>query len=166
MEVHLEPGGDLWVRELPGFLAGLLLEVPDLLTDLDSQAEERLFPKAFEDEEDEEQWRRLAGPDLAHLFQDRVEVIRGDLAGLLPEGGGAFTPEEETYSLKIPSGHRAAWMAGLNAARLALYTSLGLSPEDMKREPEEMDDPAKALGLFQIHTLAVFQQIFLEGRMI
>ncbi len=164
MEVQRDSKGDLRIAAIPPFFAGLLMEVPSLLADLDPRAEERLFPRAFEEPEEEEQWRRLAGPDLAHLFQDRIEVIRGDLEGLRPEGGGAFGAAEETFRMVIPSAHQAAWLAGLNAARLALYVTLDFSPEDMRKEPGDMEEPAKTLGLFQIHALAVFQEIILEGR--
>ncbi len=165
MVIRREPGGDLRLERIPAFLAGLLMEIPDLLSDLDPRAQERLFPRAFEEEEEEEQWRRLAGPDLAHLFQDRIQVIRGDLEGLVPEGGGMFRAGEETFQLEIPAGHQAAWLSGLNAARLALYETEGFSPEDMRKDPEEMDEPGKALALFQIHAMAVFQEILLEGRL-
>ncbi len=165
MVIRRKPGGNLLLERIPSFLAGLLMEVPRLLSNLDPRAKERLFPRVFEEDEEEEKWRDLMGLDMAYLFQDRIQVIRGDLENLVPEEQEILGAQPETFRLEIPSGHQTAWLSGLNAARLALYETKGFSPEDMRKDPEEMEEPGKALALFQIHVMAVFQEILLEGRL-
>ncbi len=163
MEIHPLPGGGLLVEHIPAALVTILRTVPAILSGLDPYSEGPLFPRAFEDDEEEAQWKRYARPDLAHLFQTRLEVIAGDLAGMELQEDGCGPGEEESFRLVIPAGHEAAWLAGLNAVRLFIYTKLKFSPEEMKLEPQELEDPAKALALFEIQALAVFQQAILES---
>jgi hypothetical protein len=63
--------------------------------------------------------------------------------------------------LLIPDGHVAAWLAALNAARLALYVLAELSAEVM--EPENFDQASQKQqeALLRIHLLAEIQSVLL-----
>src|SRR5688572_7996787 len=92
-----------------------LKAVPMLLESQDPRVRERLLPETCSDEDAEEHWRRHAVPELERLFVSRAQVVRRDLATLRP------MPESKRHLLLIPHAHQAAWLAALNAARLALY---------------------------------------------
>lgn len=114
----------MWVARIEeGYLFGglpivaieTLKGVPMLLESGDDRVRSRLLPETCDDPEDEEYWRRHAVPELERLFLSRAQLVRRDLGGLkkLEFDGSA--------ALLIPHEHTSAWLAALNAARLALF---------------------------------------------
>lgn len=155
MRARRDRRGTLVLDRIPPFCADALARVPAWLEDPDPALRARLFPRAYADPSEEEEWRRLAAPELAHLFQGRLEVVQGDLASLAPGRPAG------TLSLVIPAGHESAWLSSLNAARIALFERHRLEPADMGREPADLKDPVRALALLRIHALAWVQELLL-----
>lgn len=156
MEVERDPDGTLVCRNLSAFHVDTLVHLPGLLTSQDDRVRDRLLPRTYEADEDEDQWRRYGVPDLEHLFASRVEIINKDLESLAQDGA-------VTFSLKIPERHTNAWVSSLNAARLALFVLHELEEADMEREPDDLADFEKELAVVRIHVLAFMQELLLES---
>lgn len=157
MRVRIHPDGDLIVSALPLVLADTLNRIPEFLTSEDPRVRDRLLPRTYADEESEEQWQKYVTPDLEHLFASRVAIVRKDLRGLELE----FDGSGETFRLRIPGRHRAAWVSALNGASQALFQLSGLAPADMELEPGTLGDPERDLALLRVQLLG-----FLLGRIL
>jgi hypothetical protein len=154
----------MWVARVDeGFVFGdltpagveTLKGVPMLIESADARVRARLLPETCDDGDAEEHWRRHSVPELERLFLSRAQLVRRDLAGLRP------MPQGEHKLLLIPDAHANAWLAALNAARLALYELAELTAELL-----EVDGFAKANGkqqeaLLRIHLLAEIQSVLL-----
>ena len=154
MHWRREDNGDLHLAGLNHLVVDTLMRIPRLLASEDPRVRERLFPRAFADPEDQEQWQRLAEADLEHLFQDQETILRNDLITLKQE-------ERGEYSLTIPARHQTAWLSALNAARLTLYILHRLQPQDMELEGLIEGEPEKEFALVRIHILALIQELLL-----
>jgi hypothetical protein len=142
--------GDLTVASVD-----TLKGVPMLLESADPRVRERLLPETNDDPEAEEQWRRHAVPELERLFLSRAQVVRRDLAGLRK------MPKSKHQLLLIPDSHAAAWLAALNAARLALYVLNDLDAEAMEPEGFGKATAKQQEALLRIHLLAEIQSVLL-----
>jgi hypothetical protein len=156
MRSHRDKDGRLWLVDLPAACADTLSQVPAWLESEDPVLRTRLLPAVYTSPEEEEQWRRHGAPDLLHLFASRLEILRKDLETL--QAG-----TKSTYRLCIPKGHETAWLASLNAARLALFFENGLTEADMNSDFDEVRDPRKLDALIRISLLAWVQQILIEA---
>ena len=156
MHTHRTAKGELTFRDIPRICVDLLRTLPELLASDDPAVCDRLLPRAYEDDELEQEWRRVGAPELEHLFASRTRLIARDLASLSRERDG-------TWSLTMDSRHENAWLSGLNAARHILYILYGLDPRDMERDPEELEDPDQAMALFRIQLLAWMQELMLQS---
>ena len=156
MEVTRDADGDLRLSRLAPLHADTLLRIPDLLRSDDRRVRDRLLPPAYEEGDDQAHWRRNAAPELERLFASRAELIRKDLASLAAAEGPAF-------SMRIRQTHASAWLAGLNAARLALYALHDLTPADMERAPEALGDFDKEVALVRIHIMAFLQEMLIDA---
>jgi hypothetical protein len=156
VRVEIAAAGDLELRDLPPICAETLLRIPDELRRDDEEVRARLMPDAYDDDEAREQWRRLAQPELEHLFQGRVEIVEQDLRSLEEDG-------PLTFRMAVPAAHRTAWLSSLNAARLSMFISGGLAAKDMEREPGSIGDYEKDVTLLRIHLLAFVQELLLEA---
>ncbi len=154
MKTRRDEQGHLWLEGLPPLCEQVLAQVPGLLETSDPAVRARLLPKAYDDLEDEAQWRQLSTPELEHLILSRVEIMRKDLASLERGRGGGLI-------LRIGRGHESAWLSGLNAARLSLFIQHGLTPSDMNRGLDEVADDGKLQPLVQISILAFLQQLLI-----
>ena len=105
------------LRGLPAQLRSLLDESPD------DPSLERLFPPAYDDAEDEAEYRRLMGNE---LLDGRRRALR-----LLEE-----TAEED----RLTAEQAESWLTALNDLRLVLGTRLGVS-EDLLLERLSPGDP-------------------------
>ena len=125
----------MWAARLDeGFLFGgldnmaisTLKGVPMLVESEDERVRRRLLPETCDDDDDEEQWRQHAVPELERLFLSRAQLVRRDLEGLkrLPGDGSGV--------LFIAHEHASAWLAALNAARLALFELNELEAADFE----------------------------------
>ena len=156
MRTERDPDGSLWLRGLTAICADTAMRVPGLLESEDPRVRGRLLPEAYDDPDEEAHWRRLGGPELERLFLSRAALIRRDLESMSSEG-------PETFSLRISAGHEAAWLSGLNGARLALFALHDLKAEDMEREPRADGFAEKELALIRIHVMAYLQELLLSG---
>ncbi len=156
MELERDGKDNIVIKELPSFFAEVLYSLPEILENEDEVVKARLFPEAFETSSEQQEWERLVGPELAHLYQTRKEIVANDLDLVRWDSTG------ESFDLTIPVNHTNAWLSTLNAARLCLFIANGFSDEDMERDPFEMDDPEKGIALSKIHFMAFLQEVLLE----
>jgi Domain of unknown function (DUF2017) len=105
------------LRSLPAQLRRLLAEAPD------DPSLERLFPPAYDDAEDEAEYRRLMGDELLEGRQRALRVI-----------------EETLDQDRLTKEQAEAWLTALNDLRLVLGTRLDVS-EEMLLERLRPDDP-------------------------
>lgn len=143
-------------RGLSPLCADTLLHVPELLRSEDPAVRARLLPDAYDNDDDEQQWRRYARPHIEHLFADRIQIVEGDLRTLREDAGAE-------YELRIPARHRSAWLSALNGARIAMFIEAGLKAADMDAEPGTLVDVDQDICLLKIHLLAFVQELMLEA---
>lgn len=129
--------------------------VPMLLESADVRVRERLLPETCHETEDEEHWRLHAVPELERLFASRAQLVRRDLAGLRKLG------KSDTQLLLIPNQHVNAWLAALNAARLALYALNDLQASHLEAEGFTAATPKQQEAILRIHVLAEVQSVLL-----
>jgi hypothetical protein len=105
------------LRSLPAQLRRLLAEAPD------DPSLERLFPPAYDDAEDEAEYRRLMDDELLEGRRRALRVI-----------------EDTLDQDRLTKEQAEAWLTALNDLRLVLGTRLDVS-EDMLLERLRPDDP-------------------------
>jgi hypothetical protein len=129
--------------------------IPMLIESDDERVRRRLLPETCRSEEDERQWREHAVPELERLFLSRAQLVQRDLDKL------RRMPKSEHHFLLLPDAHVSAWLAALNAARLALFELNDLTAEAM--EPENFAKATKKQqeALLRIHLLAEIQSVLL-----
>lgn len=132
-----------------------LKAVPMLLESSDPRVRERLLPDTCDEAEDQEHWERHAVPELERLFLSRAQLVRRDLATMKK------LPKSETQVLLIPDKHCNAWLAALNAARLALYVLNDLSAAALEPEGFALVTPKQQEAILRIHLLAEIQSVLL-----
>jgi uncharacterized protein DUF2017 len=113
------------LRRLPGELRAILEAAPD------DPGLRRLFPPAYEDEQDEAAYRELMGGE---LLEDRRRALQ-----VLGE-----TAEAETLTAE----QAQAWLTALNDLRLVLGTRLEVSDEALLEDVPENDPRAPELALY------------------
>ncbi|MFY9340977.1 MAG: DUF2017 family protein [Planctomycetota bacterium] len=154
----------MWVARVDeGFVFGdltpssveTLKGVPMLLESADARVRKRLLPETCDDAEAEEHWREHAVPELERLFLSRAQLVRRDLAGL------RAMPESDNKLFLLPDPHANAWIAALNAARLALFELAELTAEAMEADGFAKATPKQQEALLRIHLLAEIQSVLL-----
>src|SRR5215218_3267011 len=105
------------LRFLPGDLRALLDAAPD------DPGLRRLFPRAYEDEQDESAYRKLMGNELLEGRRRALEVLA-----------------ETTAAERLTPDQAQAWLTGLNDLRLVIGTRLDVS-EDVLLDDLSDDDP-------------------------
>ncbi len=129
--------------------------VPMLIESADERVRGRLLPETCADAEDELHWRRHAVPELERLFLSRAQLVRRDLATLRK------MPKSANQLLLVPDEHANAWLAALNAARLALFVLNDLTAEHMEAEGFVKATRKQQEALARIHLLAELQAVLL-----
>ena len=155
MRLERDADGRVTLHELSPFYVDTLSQIPAWLGSEDPRVRERLFPDTYQADEREEEWRRLVGPELEHLFASRSEVLQRDLATLEPDSA-------VTFRMSIAHGHQHAWLSALNGARHALFALHELHDGDLERDPADLGDPERELGLVRIHVMAFVQEMLLQ----
>lgn len=140
---------------LTRYCVDTLRGVPMLLESTDPRVRERLLPETYGDGDDEVQWQRHAAPELERLFLSRAQLVRRDLDGMRQ------LVDADSWLLTIRDNHVNAWLASLNAARLALYELNDLEPRHMERDGLELASPKQQEALLRIHLLAEVQAVLL-----
>ena len=154
----------MWVARVDeGFVFGdltpasveTLKGVPMLIESADARVRDRLLPKTCDNSEDEAHWREHAAPELERLFLSRAQLVRRDLA-LMKK-----VPKSVNMALLIPDEHHNAWIAALNAARLALFVLNDMTAEHMEDEGLDNATPKQQEAALRIHLLAEIQSVLL-----
>ena len=154
----------MWAaRVVEGFVFGELTPaavetlkgVPMLIESSDARVRDRLLPRTCEDEDDEQQWRQHAVPELERLFLSRAQLVRRDLQHLRTGFDG------NSKVLLVPDAHVNAWLSALNAARLALYALNDMTPEHMDNDGLATMTPKQREAALRIDLLAEMQAVLL-----
>ncbi len=155
--VEREEDGALLLRGLPQGIAAVLLELPDILKqgeeeDLRSVLHSRVYP---DEPEREEEWNKLMGGELFHLFADRARILGRDLEGM------TIDSSPRRYRVRIPGKHLTAWISSLAAARLILAERFEVDEEAMRKERDFEEPGIQDLVIWRIDVLALIQEMLL-----
>ncbi len=134
-----------------GILRELLKEMRMLLEADIPPADEvlqRLFPRAHEDDGEEEAYRELVG--------DELRTVKLEAARVVQESLGTSGPADMCLSCD----EAESWLRLLNDIRLAIGTRLEVDDEKMGREYDPNDPEAPALAI--LHWLGWLQGSMLE----
>ncbi|MDP9069178.1 MAG: DUF2017 domain-containing protein [Actinomycetota bacterium] len=134
-----------------GILRELLKELRMLLeADIpaDDEVLQRLFPRAHQDDAEEEAYRELMGNDLRTVKLEALHVVE--------EGVGA----KGAADLTLSQDEVESWLRLLNDIRLAIGTRLEVDDEKMGRAYDPADPEAPALAV--LHWLGWLQGSMLE----
>jgi len=129
--------------------------VPMLVESNDERVRRRLLPETYQDDDAEEEWRRHATPELERLFLSRAQIVRKDLANI------QRLKAADSWVVRIGDHHVNAWLASLNAARLALYVMAELTERQMERDVSTACTTKQREALGRIHFLAELQCVLL-----
>lgn len=134
-----------------GILRELLKEMRMLLEADIPPADEvlqRLFPRAHEDDGEEEAYRELVG--------DELRTVKLEAARVVQESLGTSGPAD----MSLSRDEAESWLRLLNDIRLAIGTRLEVDDEKMGREYDPNDPEAPALAI--LHWLGWLQGSMLE----
>jgi hypothetical protein len=122
------PEGDVRLRLSPEERALLVALATELRAQLEGRTDDpslrRLFPPAYEDEQDERSYRELAGEELLDGRREALELL-------------VATAHEERLSVDEAD----AWLRALNDLRLVLGTRLDVQ-EDTRFDPPQSPELA------------------------
>ncbi len=129
--------------------------VPMLLESSDARVRDRLLPETCDDPNDEAEWRRHSVPELERLFLSRAQLVRRDLAAIRK------LANFDAHVLLIPTAHTNAWLATLNAARLALFVLNDLTAAHLEADGFATAGSKQQEAVLRIHLLAELQSALL-----
>ena len=141
--------------ELTASAVDTLRGVPMLIESTDDRVRARLLPETCVDHEDEAHWQEHAVPELERLFMSRATLVRRDLEKLRK------LPDSDLCVLLVTHEHTNAWLAALNAARLALYVLNDLTAEHMETEGFSGATQKQQEAIIRISLLAEIQAVLL-----
>ena len=164
----------VWLHELPVWVVDTLLCLPEWIESDHPDVRKRLLPQAYQDPQQDAEWREALGDSLEHLFASRTEIVRGDLKKLEvrpPELDPDADPEDldldlasqTLFSVWIPAAHVAAWVSTLQAGTHALFILEGLSEEDLDGDPETIAEPEKQVSMLRLSVLQEILVRLIEG---
>jgi Domain of unknown function (DUF2017) len=113
------------LRSLPAQLRRLLAEAPE------DPSLERLFPPAYDDAEDEAEYRRLMGDELLEGRRRALRVV-----------------EETLDQDRLTKEQAEAWLTALNDLRLVLGTRLDVTEEMLLERLRPYDPDAFEISLY------------------
>ena len=133
-----------------GLLRNLLDEMGTLL-EVRIEADpvtHRLFPRAYEDPDQESAYRELVGDE---LIDDKQRAVRAARSALGDDGG---------VSLELEADDVATWLRLLTDLRLAIGTRLEVDEARMSSKVDAGDPDAPALSV--LHWLGWLQESLIE----
>ncbi|MGH2788924.1 MAG: DUF2017 family protein [Actinomycetota bacterium] len=107
----------------------------------------RLFPRAYEDPEEQAAYERLTGNDLLTTKSSALRQVKVSL----DEARGGVVLTDDALD---------AWLTFLTDIRLAIGTRLNVNEEVMAAAPDPDDPDAPALSA--LHWLGMIQELILE----
>jgi hypothetical protein len=133
MERAAEGGVELRLsREEQTLLVGLAAELRSLLEgETGDPSLRRLFPPAYDDEQDEDAYRALMGAELLDGRREALELL-------------ARSAEQE----RLSAGEADAWLRALNDLRLVLGTRLDVREDTLLDELRPDDERAAGLAIY------------------
>jgi hypothetical protein len=141
--------------ELTSDAVQTLRGVPMLMESSDERIRRRLLPETCIEPEDEQHWREHAVPELERLFLSRAHLVQRDLDKLRK------LPDSEGHCLLVIHEHVNAWLAALNAARLALFELNDLTAAHMETEGFSGASAKQQEAILRISLLAEIQAVLL-----
>lgn len=123
------------LRALPATLHPVLTGDAD--GDLAAAVRQRLFPRAYEEEEFEQEYRSMVRDD---LVAERVRAVTA-FAETLERG----KESGRTWVVDLDPDEAALWLAVVNDSRLALGALLGVASEGHWEDGPDPDNPASML---------------------
>ena len=152
-EFTSEPGGAVRVRfeeHEADVIRNLLSEMHAMLDSGRSgdPVMERLFPRAYTEESDEEAYKELLGSDLEASKKKALDMV----AQSIRESGPVDTP--------LSTEQANEWLAALNDIRLAIGTRLDVSEETMSQELDPDDEKSPAMAV--LHWLGWVQESIID----
>jgi hypothetical protein len=119
-------------REERTLLVGLAAELRSLLEgETGDPSLRRLFPPAYDDEQDEDAYRALMGAELLDGRREALELL-------------ARSAEQE----RLSAGEADAWLRALNDLRLVLGTRLDVQEDTLLEELRPDDERAAGLAIY------------------
>jgi uncharacterized protein DUF2017 len=119
-------------REERTLLVGLAAELRSLLEgETGDPSLRRLFPPAYDDEQDEDAYRALMGAELLDGRREALELL-------------ARSAEQE----RLSAGEADAWLRALNDLRLVLGTRLDVQEDTLLDELPPDDERAAGLAIY------------------
>jgi Domain of unknown function (DUF2017) len=109
---------------------------------------ERLFPRAYTQESDEQAYKELLGSDLESSKKEALDT----LAQSIGESGSVDSP--------LSAEQAGEWLAALNDIRLAIGTRLDVSEETMSQELDPEDEKSPAMAV--LHWLGWVQESIID----
>ena len=159
MELERNDAGDLTLTGIPPALSFSLMELPRLLGDDAPGLRERLGRTPYGADDDQaEEWRRNAAPELWRLFAGAREIVLEDLRSLKPAGGGKVG-----HGLSIPAASHAAWTSALAAARVNLGEHHEVGPADLSAPLPVPFRSERDRSIVLIQMLGWLQAILIEA---
>lgn len=153
--VHSSPDGGVRVRlsrEELEFLQSLPDQLEPVLNGSDdvAGARRRLFPPAYDDPDDDAEYREMMGADLA---EERLAALRA-----FAETLEAARRHAAAWQLDLDGDQAEAWLSATNDARLVLAHVVGITSEDRWERAAVPGDPVATaliyLGALQEELLA------------
>lgn len=123
------------LRALPETLEPVLAGDAD--GELAAAVHRRLFPRAYEDEESEQEYRSLVRDD---LVEERIRAVAA-FAATLDRG----RESGRSWTIDLEPEEAGLWLTVVNDSRLALGTLLGVTSEQHWQEGPDPDNPASML---------------------
>lgn len=123
------------LRALPDTLRPVLSG--DSGGDLAARVRERLFPRAYDDPDREQEYRAMVREDLVAARARALDAFVTTLDSGRQSG--------RSWSVELDAEHAELWLSVVNDARLALGTLLGITSEQHWVEGPEADNPASIL---------------------
>jgi hypothetical protein len=144
VELNLDPDESRLLKQLTAEYGTLLRD------EREGEVRDRLFPSAYEDEQDEAAYRDLIGDSLEQHKREALETVTKCLS------------KRGRTVVKITGEDFDAWLQCITDMRLAIGTRLGVDEERMAEHVSPRDPDANALAI--IHWLAWLTEGLIETR--
>ena len=148
MTVSLDENFAAVLKELPGRLRQVLGR-----SDFTDRVTRRLFPKAYDDEEMEAEYRHLLGEDLRQRKLENVKAFEHTLKN--------WKASQRQVHVRIGPGDFELWLGFINDMRLVLGTELDIQDDSWERDFDPAHPHAEEMQL--LDCLGWLQEALLQA---